>query len=152
MIAYGSKIVLRNFGTFGFLNSHPENYPRRYPDDRISSEGQHVTLSDTITVNNWWKVLPETDSINYEGFLLFFFIFLKSRKFLELRDTFFFIDQILFVKSGDYIRLQHVKTGGLLVSHDVASPLTATHMEVAVKTPGFTLLSLSLSLFESTKN
>jgi dolichyl-phosphate-mannose-protein mannosyltransferase len=91
-----------------YLHSHPHNYPRVHDDGKISSEGQQVTGYPGKDMNNLWKILPagKDNDISY-----------KSR---------------IPINNGDLIRLQHVGTGGILYTHDVASPLTRTNMEITL--------------------
>lgn len=104
-----------------FLHSHAENYPLRYEDGRISSQGTYpreiclipllkrVKLGQQVTgyphtdTNNWWQVIP-TKALPETG---------RGRV----------------VRHQDVIQLLHVSTQTHLLTHDVASPLMPTNQE-----------------------
>ena len=86
-----------------FLHSHPERYPLKYDDGRISSQGQQVTGYAHDDVNNYWQVIP-TKALPETG---------RGR----------------IVRHEDIIQLLHVSTQTLLLTHDVASPTMATNEE-----------------------
>ncbi|CAG8562246.1 1640_t:CDS:10 [Funneliformis caledonium] len=104
-IRYNDTITLKHKDTSVFLHSHPERYPLRYEDGRISSQGQQVTGYPHEDSNNHWRVKPAENFFN------------TSR---PENDT---------VKHGDYILLEHLNTSSNLLTHDVASPLTPTNQE-----------------------
>ncbi|CAG8499641.1 7149_t:CDS:10 [Paraglomus occultum] len=105
-IRFGDTISLKHKDTSVFLHSHPQKYPLRYDDGRISSQGQQVTGYPHRDSNNHWIVKPATP-------------FLDSAD-RPLNDT---------IKHGDHIRLEHVNTHSHLLTHDVASPLMPTNQE-----------------------
>ena len=43
-IRYYDTVAIRHKDTKVFLHSHPEKYPLRYEDDRISSQGMGVCV------------------------------------------------------------------------------------------------------------
>jgi len=86
-----------------YLHSHPETYPLKYDDGRISSQGQQVTAYGHEDLNNQWTVLP-TKSLPPSG---------EGR----------------IVQNQDVVQLLHVSTNTLLMTHDVASPLMPTNQE-----------------------
>ena len=100
-IDYYDTIQLRHKETHAFLHSHPDKYPLRYEDGRVSSQGQQVTGYPHADANNHWQVIPLTN------------------------------DEILgnHVKNNDLVRLRHVVTNTMLLSHDVASPYYPTNQE-----------------------
>ncbi|KAF3928176.1 hypothetical protein AA313_de0205663 [Arthrobotrys entomopaga] len=102
-INYFDTITLRHKDTKAYLHSHTAKYPLRYEDGRISSQGQQVTGYPHNDTNNQWIILPSTD--------------------LAQKKT------GLPVKNGDVIRLHHVVTDTILLSHDVASPYYPTNQE-----------------------
>lgn len=110
-VFYGHTIRLRSRLEAVYLHSHLHNYPRIHDDGKVSSEGQQVTGYTAEDKNNLWKLLPADNS---------------STVSLDARVP---------VRSGDAIRLLHVSTGKVLYTHDVASPLTRTNMEVTVVDP-----------------
>ncbi|KAK5088079.1 Dolichyl-phosphate-mannose--protein mannosyltransferase 4 [Lithohypha guttulata] len=110
-IHYYDSITLRHKDTKVYLHSHTENYPLRYDDGRISSQGQQVTGYPFNDTNNHWQVLPH----NYPTPL----------------------DQAQgnIVRVGDVVQLRHVVTNTMLLSHDVASPYYPTNQEFTTVSP-----------------
>lgn len=109
-IFYGHTIRLKSRMEEIYLHSHDHKYPRIHDDGKVSSEGQQVTGYPAKDKNNLWRILPADNStISHE-----------ARKPL---------------RSGDYFRLLHIGTGKVLFTHDVASPLTRTNMEITVVDP-----------------
>ncbi|CAH7674855.1 family 39 glycosyltransferase [Phakopsora pachyrhizi] len=102
-IRYNDTLVFQHRATKCFLHSHPERYPLKYPDGRISSQGQQVTCYPHNDSNNHWIVEP-TKPVPSSG-----------------------RGQI--VRHNDIIRLRHANTGTYLFTHDVASPTMATNQE-----------------------
>lgn len=101
-INYYDTITIRHKETKVYLHSHPDRYPLRYDDGRISSQGQQVTGYPHNDTNNHWQILPST----------------------QLSST-----QDQRVKIGDVIRLRHLITDTMLLTHDVASPYYPTNQE-----------------------
>ncbi|KAK4110551.1 glycosyltransferase family 39 protein [Canariomyces notabilis] len=101
-IDYYDTITIKHKETKAYLHSHPDRYPLRYDDGRVSSQGQQVTGYPFNDTNNYWQVLPAGED-----------------------------DQKLgrHVKNHDLIRLRHVGTDTILLSHDVASPYYPTNQE-----------------------
>ncbi|KAI0272765.1 glycosyltransferase family 39 protein [Gloeopeniophorella convolvens] len=102
-LKYYDTITLRHKDTKVFLHSHPERYPLRYDDGRISSQGQQVTGYGHADENNWWQIIP-TKALPETG---------RGRV----------------VRSNDVVQLLHVTTQTNLLTHDVASPLMPTNQE-----------------------
>jgi dolichyl-phosphate-mannose-protein mannosyltransferase len=98
-VEYGDFITMKHKETRVYLHSHPDKYPLRYDDGRISSQGQQVTGYPHNDTNNHWQILPQDD--NHKGA----------------------------VKNGDVIRFRHLITDSVLLSHDVASPYFPTNQE-----------------------
>ncbi|KAL7935352.1 glycosyltransferase [Trichoderma chlorosporum] len=100
-IQYYDTITIRHKETKVYLHSHPDTYPLRYDDGRISSQGQQVTGYPHNDTNNWWQILPASD------------------------------DQKLgrIVRNTELVRLRHIVTDKILLSHDVASPYYPTNQE-----------------------
>ncbi|KAK1926383.1 hypothetical protein DB88DRAFT_481630 [Papiliotrema laurentii] len=108
-IRYYDTLTIKHKDTKQFLHSHPEFYPLRYDDGRISSQGQQVTCYPHNDTNNHWQVLP-TREIPETG---------RGRV----------------VRHNDVIQLLHVNTNTLLLTHDVASPLMPTNQEFTTVSP-----------------
>jgi dolichyl-phosphate-mannose-protein mannosyltransferase len=104
-IQYGDMLTLKHKETKVFLHSHTERYPLRYDDGRISSQGQQVTGYPHNDTNNYWEIQPAYDFDTQKG---------KP------------------VKNGQQIRLRHVGTNSILLTHDVASPFFPTNQEFTV--------------------
>lgn len=100
-IQYYDTITIKHKETKAFLHSHPHQYPLRYDDGRVSSQGQQVTGYPHNDTNNYWQILPSSDDKQ------------MGRK----------------VKNNELIRLRHVGTDTVLLSHDVASPYYPTNQE-----------------------
>lgn len=98
-IEYGDLITMKHKETRVYLHSHVDKYPLRYDDGRISSQGQQVTGYPHNDTNNHWQVLPPSDG--------------KKGS----------------VKNGDFVRLRHLITDHILLTHDVASPYFPTNQE-----------------------
>lgn len=103
-IQYYDYITLRHKDTKTYLHSHPDKYPLRYEDGRISSQGQQVTGYPFNDTNNHWQVLPMNPYP--EGQSL-------GRP----------------VKNNDVVQLRHLVTDTILLTHDVASPYFPTNQE-----------------------
>ncbi|KAI0788750.1 O-mannosyltransferase [Abortiporus biennis] len=102
-IRYFDTITIKHKDTKVFLHSHPERYPLKYEDGRISSQGQQVTGYGHDDTNNHWQIIP-TKAIPETG---------RGR----------------IVRHEDVIQLLHVNTQTFLMTHDVASSLMATNEE-----------------------
>ncbi|KAH7564017.1 glycosyltransferase family 39 protein [Bipolaris maydis] len=101
-INYYDAITIRHKETKVYLHSHPDRYPLRYEDGRVSSQGQQVTGYPHNDTNNHWQVLPSTPLPAEAG----------QR-----------------VQVGDVVRLRHLVTNTMLLTHDVASPYYPTNQE-----------------------
>lgn len=102
-VNYYDILTLKHKETSAWLHSHVGNYPLRYEDGRISSQGQQVTGYTYEDMNNEWEVLPVKELPQKLG------------------------QPVLL---SDHIRLRHVGTNTYLKAHDVASPLYATNEEI----------------------
>ena len=103
-INYYDVITLRHKDTKAYLHSHPDKYPLRYDDGRVSSQGQQVTGYPFNDTNNHWQILPghafpQDNRLGHK------------------------------VKNNEVIRLRHIGTDTILLSHDVASPYYPTNQE-----------------------
>lgn len=106
-VYYGSNITILHHKLSTYLHSHPDRYPLRYEDQRVSSEGQQVTGYGHSDLNNIWVLLPadgEITTVDGEG---------KPAP--------------RFWTHGDKFHLEHFMTKKRLLTHDVASPLTTTN-------------------------
>ncbi|PGH00412.1 dolichyl-phosphate-mannose-protein mannosyltransferase [Blastomyces parvus] len=103
-INYYDQITIRHKDTKTYLHSHPDRYPLRYDDGRVSSQGQQVTGYPYNDTNNHWEILPVTP--------------------FEANDRLGHP-----VKNGDIVQLHHTGTDTILLTHDVASPYYPTNQE-----------------------
>lgn len=103
-INYFDTIVLRHKETKAYLHSHPDRYPLRYEDGRVSSQGQQVTGYPFNDTNNHWIIMPGDLTMEGGG-----------------------VGQP--VRNLDLVKLKHVVTNTVLLSHDVASPYYPTNQE-----------------------
>eukprot|EP00835_Amoeboradix_gromovi_P001308 NODE_57_length_25931_cov_0.351037.p4 type:complete len:583 gc:universal NODE_57_length_25931_cov_0.351037:17375-19123(+) len=111
-VYYGGLITIKNTNNNCFLHSHLHNYPLKYQDGRISSQGQQITCYGHSDVNNEWIILPRKDGlVNID----------------DLRNVTTLAP--IPVAQNDLIILYHSKTNCYLMTHDVASPLTPTNTE-----------------------
>lgn len=102
-LRYYDTVSIRHKDTRVYLHSHPELYPLKYEDGRISSQGQQVTGYGHEDSNNHWQIIPTK----------------------ALPDT----GRGRIVRHDDVIQLLHVNTQTYLLTHDVASPLMPTNEE-----------------------
>lgn len=100
-INYYDSLSLMHKETKAYLHSHTDRYPLRYDDGRVSSQGQQVTGYPFNDTNNHWQILPADGSE----------------------------DVLRTVKNHDLVRLRHLVTNTILMSHDVASPYFPTNQE-----------------------
>lgn len=98
-IHYMDSIVLRHKDTKTYLHSHPDRYPLRYEDGRVSSQGQQVTGYPFNDTNNHWQIIPANHGKNGV------------------------------VRNHELVQLKHLVTDTVLLSHDVASPYYPTNQE-----------------------
>ena len=101
-VEYWDPISMKHKETKVYLHSHPDKYPLRYEDGRISSQGQQVTGYPHNDTNNIWQIVPSTAIPQEAGHK---------------------------VKHGDVVRFRHLVTDTWLLSHDVASPYYPTNQE-----------------------
>lgn len=101
-IAYGSEITLKQRRTGGaYLHSHPHLYPEEHPPKQ-----QQVTSYSHKDENNKWRIKPHDREPGSN-------------------------DEIMFVRSGDLVRLEHIATRRNLHSHREPAPLSKHHFQVS---------------------
>lgn len=104
-VQYYDSIALRHKETKTYLHSHPDKYPLRYDDGRVSSQGQQVTGYPFNDTNNIWQILPAQ---------------VHDPTVQQPNKP---------VKNGEFVKLRHLVTDTYLLSHDVASPYYPTNQE-----------------------
>lgn len=107
-IEYYDAINIKHKDTKVYLHSHPDKYPLRYDDGRISSQGQQVTGYPHNDTNNLWQIIPNQEIPQEQGHK---------------------------VKNFEIVRLRHLVTDTFLLSHDVASPYHPTNQEFTTVEP-----------------
>ncbi|EEB06450.1 O-mannosyltransferase Ogm4 [Schizosaccharomyces japonicus yFS275] len=103
---YYDVVLLKHKSTGAFLHSHPDRYPLRYEDGRVSSQGQQVTGYPYNDTNSYWMILPQDH-------------YADGSKYTPGRP----------VMNMDVIKLHHISTKTDLMTHDVASPYYPTNEE-----------------------
>ncbi|KAJ3072261.1 hypothetical protein HDU98_003957 [Podochytrium sp. JEL0797] len=116
-IPYTSTITLKNKNIGCLLHSHTARYPLRYENGHVSSEGQQVTCYHHPDHNNAWVVLPVSSEF-YPAAAAY------------VADETEVERGVRYLRNGDIVQLWHVSTESYLLTHDVASPLTETNMEI----------------------
>ncbi|KAG8530845.1 uncharacterized protein KY384_004202 [Bacidia gigantensis] len=104
-VDYYDSVSIKHKETKTYLHSHPDRYPLRYDDGRVSSQGQQVTGYPFNDTNNYWQIVPN--------------------KVHDPSD----VAPGQQVKNGDFVKLRHLVTDTYLLSHDVASPYYPTNQE-----------------------
>ena len=110
IVYYGGTVHLKHSEQSCYLHSHLHNYPLKYEDARISSQGQQVTCYGHDDANNAFLILPATNDADIVN---------KYRRTIAPVP----------VKDKDFVMLYHTATNCFLITHDVASPLTPTNTE-----------------------
>lgn len=122
-VPYGSYIRMLNKDEKIFLHSHTHKYPVHHLiDNKVSSGMQQITGYSHADGNNIWQIERAPQEI---------IDVLKqshSDKFNNLNMT---VDQEdLIIGDEAFVRLRHNATNSYLMTHDVASALTKTNMEM----------------------
>lgn len=133
-VYYGQTLRLQNRAERIFLHSHSHKIPLNHLDGKVSSEGQQVNGYPTEDDNNWWEIRPvsvESVEDKIEGTE-------STQKQAEIKD----IQQQESneqpaterrpLKFGDEVKICHKATGYCMMTHDVASALTRTNMEITM--------------------
>jgi dolichyl-phosphate-mannose-protein mannosyltransferase len=121
-IPYYANITIKHKDTDVYLHSHPHRYPLRYKDQRVSSQGQQVTGYPYKDENNIWCIEPIDLKLNG-----------ASRAIIPKPHRKYPDKMVSYVQVGDLVRLRHIKTDSYLITHDVASPLMSTNMEMTTQ-------------------
>ncbi len=119
-IHYMDNIVLRHKDTKAYLHSHPDRYPLRYEDGRVSSQGQQVTGYPFNDTNNHWQIIPANHDAKPGSV----------------------------VKNHELVQLCHTVTDTILLSHDVASPYYPTNQEFTTVSKEDAVKRFNDTLFE----
>nr|KAJ3407780.1 hypothetical protein HK105_003295 [Polyrhizophydium stewartii] len=116
-IMYGANVTIKHGETSVFLHSHSHRYPLKYDDGRISSQGQQIVGYAHSDRNSVWQMVPLDPEYHP-----------SADDYEETEEE--TKRGVRYVRSGDIVQLYHVMTESYLLTHDVASPLTTTHMEM----------------------
>ncbi|KAI8895247.1 Dolichyl-phosphate-mannose-protein mannosyltransferase-domain-containing protein [Globomyces pollinis-pini] len=106
-----SEVTIQHMGTNFYLHSHLHRYPLHHVDGKVSSQGQQVNGYGHSDQNSVWELEPIDPSLYPDTY----------------PET---GDELRYLRHGTLVRLKHKNTTSYLVTHDVASPLTTTNMEV----------------------
>ncbi|KAJ2312807.1 Dolichyl-phosphate-mannose--protein mannosyltransferase 4 [Coemansia sp. RSA 2704] len=120
-VYFGDEIAFRHRDTGVYMESGVNRYPLRYDDQRVSSQGQQVTGAKKLSNDGYWRIKP---ALNTEGFVEF-----QARRQAGETISEEELDKWA-VHHMDLVQLEHVATGTNLRTHDVASPMTPTNMEI----------------------
>ncbi|KAJ2823024.1 Dolichyl-phosphate-mannose--protein mannosyltransferase 4, partial [Coemansia erecta] len=120
-VHFGDEITFRHRDTGAYMEASADRYPLRYADQRVSSQGQQVTGTKQRSDSGYWRIKPAQDAEAFAQFL--------ARKQAGEEIPAAEADRWA-VHNLDLVQLEHVGTGTNLRTHDVASPMTATNMEV----------------------
>ncbi|KAI7890139.1 glycosyltransferase [Mucor mucedo] len=100
-IMFNQSIKIQHRGTGAFLHSYNLNYPQQYEDGRFSSRGRQVVGNMNPDINSYWRlVAPGSEEVANQ-----------------------------YIHHNDIVRLEHITTGGKLMTHNVAAPFTPTNQE-----------------------
>lgn len=121
-INFFDKVLIKNKATNGYLHSHLANYPLRYDDGRVSSQGQQVTATKNIDLNSEWMLVPADSSKTKEP---------------DMK-----------IPNRSLVRLYHVNTDSYLLTHDVAAPWYATNEEFTTVKGDDSIIRHNETLFE----
>ncbi|ORY38992.1 PMT-domain-containing protein [Rhizoclosmatium globosum] len=116
-VPYSSLVTLKSKNQGVLLHSHEARYPLRYENGHVSSEGQQVTGYLHPDGNNVWEIIP-VDPSQYPAALPYAPDATEKERGLR------------YLRNHDLIQLKHAATNSYLLTHDVASPLTNTNMEI----------------------
>ncbi|KAJ3024967.1 UNVERIFIED_CONTAM: hypothetical protein HDU68_007603 [Siphonaria sp. JEL0065] len=116
-VPYSSLITIKNKNQGCLLHSHDVKYPLRYDNGHVSSEGQQVTGYHHPDGNNVWEIIP-VNPAQYEGHQPYVPDEIEKER------------GIRYLHNNDVVQLKHTTTNTFLLTHDVASPLTNTNMEI----------------------
>ncbi|KAJ2197273.1 Dolichyl-phosphate-mannose--protein mannosyltransferase 4 [Coemansia sp. RSA 520] len=120
-VHFGDEIQFRHRDTGVYMESSADRYPLRYADQRVSSQGQQVTGAKKRSDNAYWRIKPAQASDEFAQFM----VRKQAGEAIPAEET----DRWA-VHNLDFVQLEHVNTGMNLRTHDVASPMTATNMEI----------------------
>lgn len=136
---YGQTFRISNRGEKIFLHSHPDRFPLTHLDGKVSSQGQQVNGYPIEDENNIWEirlikayqvkteqVISEEATIESDGISVVPSSNSDSET-TEENET-----NRIPIRFGDEVQICHKSTGKCMLTHDVASPLTKTNMEITM--------------------
>ncbi len=133
-IYYGQTIRIQSRSERIFLHSHVHKIPLNHLDGKVSSEGQQVNGYPVEDENNWWQILkvepeeaikPEESNVEENAETEVKEAEDEAKKSVSEEER-------VQVKYGDAVKICHKATGHCLMTHDVASALTRTNMEITM--------------------
>ena len=116
IVYYGQTVRIQSRLERTFLHSHDHRIPRTHLDGKMSSAGQQVNGYSNEDPNNEWHILyvpldEKENPLDPE----------KIDKYGRRP-----------IRAGDHVQICHKLTNKCILTHDVASPLTRTDMEVTM--------------------
>lgn len=153
-VYYGQTFRIQNKNEKIYLHSHADRIPLNHLDGKVSSKGQQVNGYPVEDDNNIWEILmvkaykqeeSETKSnVNDDENVLKTEVVAQTEPEIKSSD-----DQSknqetqsqgerVPIRIGDEVKICHKATGKCILTHDVASPLTKTNMEITMWEEGGT--------------
>lgn len=146
-VYYGQSFRIQNRGEKVFLHSHVDRIPLHHLDGKISSQGQQVNGYPVEDENNIWEIRlvkpyaienenvvvkdesePSTESTEEKKPES------ESKNEVSSEKT-DFLSRVP-IRFGDEVQICHKATGKCILTHDVASALTKTNMEITMYEEG----------------
>lgn len=140
-VYYGQSVRIQNKGERVYLHSHVERIPLTHLDGKISSQGQQVNGYSTEDQNNVWEfILVKSVTGDLSEITDVNLVEDDTEKLLQddvAEDISARPDahKRIRMKLGDVVKICHKATGKCLLTHDVASALTRTNMEITMWEP-----------------
>jgi dolichyl-phosphate-mannose-protein mannosyltransferase len=119
-VYYGQTFRIQNRGEKIYLHSHVDRIPLNHADGKVSSQGQQVNGYPIEDDNNVWEVKLIESSVETDD----------TANLLVANPTSNANRQP--IRYGDEVKLCHRATEKCLMTHDVASALTRTNMEITM--------------------
>lgn len=150
-VYYGQTFRIQNRGEKVYLHSHMDRIPLNHLDGKISSQGQQVNGYPVEDENNIWEIRlikpyksgqeekdmavvedSDTELINNESVLKPATESLSETTNEQGSNS----QSRVPIRFGDEVKICHKATGKCILTHDVASPLTRTNMEITMYEEG----------------
>ena len=135
-VYYGQTFRIQNRGEKVYLHSHVDRIPLNHLDGKVSSQGQQVNGYPVEDENNIWEIkliksaVENTESAN--GLSVEKEETVEENQSTDAKPS----SNRVPISFGDEVKICHKSTGKCLLTHDVASPLTKTNMEITMYEEG----------------